>query len=339
MSGVVRWLAAAMAVAATMAFLSPPVDAEPVAASGYRVAVVKKPGANFAGLAQDGDALLVTDLAAGRFYRISGQGAFEAFGPILPHGVDVIGDPTGPYHVFRHGSGYLVAQGWTPNGAEETPYDHAILEIDAEQVTRILRSDFLNPYAAAIDGDTLYVVDAARNSVERLSLDGRTKSTLLSFARLEQPQSAMQQLSPTEFGSEGTYAFDAVPTGIAVTGDRLHISLFGGFPFLEGSGVIVSLDKAAPSPRPRIDVRDLNCPVDVDFDADGRMLVLEHGLYRQEGGFVAGSGRLLGVDVASGKRDVLVDGLTRPVALVVTGPKRIVISALDGTLTYLERGN
>ena len=338
MIGGAKWVTIATAVAAAV-LASLPAAAEPVAASGYRVEVVKRPGANFAGIAKDGDALLVTDLAAGRLYRVSAQGAFEAFGPILPHGVDVIGDPSGPYHVFQHGSGYLVAQGWTPNGAEETPYDHAILEIDAEQVTRILRSDFLNPYAAAIDGDTLYVVDAARNSVERLSLDGRTKSTLLSFARLEQPQSAMQQLSPTEFGSEGTYAFDAVPTGIAVTGDRLHISLFGGFPFLEGSGVIVSLDKAAPSPRPRIDVRDLNCPVDVDFDADGRMLVLEHGLYRQEGGFVAGSGRLLGVDVASGKRDVLVDGLTRPVALVVTGPKRIVISALDGTLTYLERGN
>ena len=53
-----------------------------------------------------------------------------AFGPTLPHGLDVIGDPTGPYRVVRAGDGYVVAQGWTPVDADEGPLDHALLEID-----------------------------------------------------------------------------------------------------------------------------------------------------------------------------------------------------------------
>ncbi|TIS88060.1 ScyD/ScyE family protein [Mesorhizobium sp.] len=312
-------------------------SAEPKAAPGYEVEIVRKPGAIFAGLARDGDALLVTDLADGRLYRRSPDGRFTAFGPVLPHGTDVMGDPTGPYRVERHGSGYLVAQGWTPADHDEDSNDHAMLEVDEGAVTRVVSNDFWNPYDFALSGDTLYVVDAARNSVERLLADGSGRTQLFAFARLSTSGQALTALSPTEFGDGQKYEFDAVPTGLAVHGSRLYVSLFGGFPFVAGSGRIVSLPQAGQTSSARIEAVGLNAPVDVVFDAKGEMLVLEHGTFDQSDGWASGSGRLLGLDLVSGKRQVLLDGLTRPVDVLPFDNGAIVVSQLDGKLVFLKQ--
>ncbi|TGQ46918.1 ScyD/ScyE family protein [Mesorhizobium sp. M00.F.Ca.ET.216.01.1.1] len=312
-------------------------SAEPKAASGYEVEIVRKPGAIFAGLVRDGDALLVTDLADGRLYRRSPDGRFTAFGPVLPHGTDVMGDPTGPYRVERHGNGYLVAQGWTPADHDEDSNDHAMLEVDEGAVTRVVSNDFWNPYDFALSGDTLYVVDAARNSVERLLADGSDRTQLFAFARLSTSGQALTALSPTEFGDKQKYDFDAVPTGIAVHGGRLYVSLFGGFPFVAGSGRIVSLPQAGQTSSARIEAVGLNAPVDVVFDTKGGMLVLEHGTFDQSDGWASGSGRLLGLDLVSGKRQVLLDGLTRPVDVLPFDNVAIVVSQLDGKLVFLKQ--
>ena len=311
--------------------------AEPKAAPGYSVETVQKPGAIFAGLARDGDTLLVTDLADGRLYRRTRDGRFIAFGPVLPHGADVMGDPTGPYRVERHGNGYLVAQGWTPADNKEDSYDHAMLEVDERAVTRVVSNDFWNPYDFASSGDTLYVIDAARNSVERLPSDGSGRTQLFAFARLSISGQALTALSPTEFGDKQKYEFDAVPTGIAVHDGRLYVSLFGGFPFVAGSGRIVSLPQAGQASSARIEAVGLNAPVDVVFDARGEMLILEHGTFDQSNGWGAGSGRLLEVGLVSGKRQVLLDGLTRPVDVLPLDDGVVVISQLDGKLVFLKQ--
>jgi hypothetical protein len=311
--------------------------ADPKPASGYSVEIVRKPGAVFAGLARDGNALLVTDLSDGRLYRRGADGQFLAFGPTLPHGVDVIGDPTGPYQIARYGSNYLVTEGWTPKGHDESPYDHALLEVDDKRVVKVIHNNFLNPFDFVISADTLYVVDAAQNSIERLNADGSGgKTTFFSFARLSQPESALKHLSPTEFSGKGNYELDAVPTGIIAHGSRLYVSLFGGFPFVAGSGRVVSLSTAVDSPSIRIEATDLNSPVDVAFDVNGRMLVLEHGTYNEAGGFLSGSGRLLSIDTISGERQVILDGLTRPAAVIVFDEREIIVSELSGALVFLK---
>jgi sugar lactone lactonase YvrE len=312
------------------------IAADPAAAPEYALEVVRKPGAIFAGLARDGDALLVTNLADGRLYRRSSDGAFSAFGPLLPHGLDVIGDPTGPYRVARHGSSYIVAQGWTPAGAAEGPYDHALLAID-EAAVRVLSGDFWNPYDFVATADGFYVIDAARNTVERLSADGRVRETLFTFARLTASGAALQTLSPTEFADQQSHEFDAVPTGIAAHGGRLHVSLFGGFPFLASSGRIVSLPEAGAATTARIEAADLNAPVDVVFDDEGGMLVLEHGLFEPSGIWVAGSGRLLAIAPSTGARRVLLDDLTRPVSVLVWDERTLIVSDLGGNLSILTR--
>jgi hypothetical protein len=312
-------------------------SAEPKAAPGYEVEIARKPGAIFAGLARDGDSLLVTDLADGRLYRRTPNGRFTAFGPVLPHGTDLMGDPTGPFRVERHGGGYLVAQGWTPADHAEGPNDHAMLEVDEGAVTRVVSNDFWNPYDFALSGDTLYVVDAARNSVERLLADGSGRTQLFAFARLSTSGKALTALSPTEFGDKQKYEFDAVPTGVAAHGGRLYVSLFGGFPFVAGSGRIVSLPQAGQASNAHIEAVGINAPVDVVFDAKGEMLVLEHGTFDQSGGWASGSGTLLELDLVSGKRLVLLDGLTRPVDVLPLDNGSIVVSQLDGKLVFLKQ--
>ena len=97
--------------------------------------------------------------------RRASDGKFIAFGPTLPHGLDVFGDPIGPYKVVPYGSNYLVAQGTTPTDKDPNPADHAILELDEARVLKVVQSDFWNPFDFVLEGTTLYVVDAARNDI------------------------------------------------------------------------------------------------------------------------------------------------------------------------------
>jgi hypothetical protein len=323
-------------IAVTLLSIAAPAAADPTAAPGYALEIVRQPGAAFAGLARDGESLLVTDLATGRVYRRGADGRLTAFGPELPHGPDVMGDPTGPYRVVRQNSAYIVAQGWTPADATEGRYDHALLEIDEAGGIKVLSADFWNPYDFVASADGLYVVDAARNSIERLSADGGARQTLFTFARLTASGSTLKALSPTEF-AEQSYAFDAVPTGIAARDGRLYVSLFGGFPFLAGSGRVVSLPEAGVAESARVEAVDLNAPVDVVFDAGGDMLVLEHGLFDPSGGWTADSGRLLRITPSTGTREIILDGLTRPVAVLIWDERQLVVSELGGSLYFLTR--
>ncbi len=311
--------------------------AGPIAADGYTLEIVRKPGAIFDGLARDGDALLVTDLAEGRLYRYMPDGTFTALGPAFPHGVDVMGDPTGPYKAVRYGPRYLVAVGWTPANRDEGPKDHALLALDEKGRVQIVSSDFWNPYDFVVEGDVCFVVDAARNSVERLHADGGSKATVFTFARLRQEEGVLKPLSPTEFSKKQVYEFDAVPTGIAARNGRLYVSLFAGFPYLAGAGRVVSLPSVGEAAAAQIEAVNLNAPLDVAFDADGSMLVLEHGTFDASGAWIKGSGRLLRIDHASGTRQVILGGLTRPAAILVFDARQIVVSQLDGSLIFLKR--
>jgi hypothetical protein len=323
-------------IAAALLSVAAPVAADPTAAPGYALEIVRQPGAAFAGLGRDGESLLVTDLAAGRLYRRGADGRLTAFGPVLPHGLDVIGDPTGPYRVARQGAAYFVAQGWTPANTAEGRYDHALLEVDEAAVARVVSSDFWNPYDFIASPDGFYVIDAARNSVEQLSADGAVRRTLFTFARLTASGSTLKSLSPTEFGGQENYAFDAVPTGIAAHCDRLYVSLFGGFPFVAGSGRVVSLPDVGAAPSARVEAGDLNAPVDVTFDASGDMLVLEHGTFDPAGAWMPGSGRLLRI-ASAGPRQSILTGLTRPVSVLAWDDRHLVVSELGGSLCFLTR--
>ncbi|OHV79676.1 ScyD/ScyE family protein [Ensifer sp. LCM 4579] len=311
-------------------------SAGPSAAAGHRLETVHLPGAAFGGLGRDGDALLVTDLASGRLLRRNAEGGFVAFGPVFPHGLDVIGDPTGPYRVLRHRDGFLVAQGWTPVNSSEGSLDHSLVFLDSAGKTRVISNEFWNPFDLVAAESGFYVVDAARNSVDHVGFDS-AKREVVTFRRLAQRANTMQSLSPTEFRAGGEYEVDAVPTGIALRDGRLYVALFGGFPFMPGAGRVVSLPRSGGSPELRIEADGLNAPVAIAFDGAGGMLVLEHGSYDQKEGFQQGSGRLLMLDRKTGERSAVIEGLTRPVSMLIWDEGEIVISDLSGNLHFLHR--
>lgn len=326
----------ALIIVTGLLFLAVGASAEPTVAPGYALETFNMPGAAFAGLSRDAGGLLVSDLASGRLYRRGADGKLVAFGPVFPHGPDVMGDPTGPYHVVRAGDVLVVAQGATPVNSDEGPFDHALVALDAAGQARVISNDFWNPFDFIVAGGTYYVIDSARNSVERVQADGR-KSTLLTFRRMREATTALHSLSPTEFTQGNSYEVDAVPTGIALHDQRLHIALFGGFPFLAGAGKIVSIPEVGDASEPRLDVEGLNAPVSIAFDNDGDMLVLEHGTYNQKEGFLKGSGRLLKLNKITHDREIILDGLTRPVSVLVWDERRLVVSELGGNLYFLTR--
>ncbi|MFA1675478.1 ScyD/ScyE family protein [Rhizobium mongolense] len=326
----------ALIIVSSLLFLVAGAGAEPTVAPGYTLETFNTPGAAFAGVSRDGGGLLVSDLASGRLYRRGTDGKLVAFGPVFPHGLDVIGDPTGPYRVVRVGDVLVVAQGWTPVNSDEGPLDHALVAIDAAGRARVISSDFWNPFDFIVAGGTYYVIDSARNSVERVQADGR-KSTLMAFRRMGEAAAALRSLSPTEFAEGNSYEVDAVPTGIALRDGRLYIALFGGFPFLAGAGKIVSIPAAGDASKPQLDVKGLNAPVGIAFDNYGEMLVLEHGTYNQKEGFRKGSGRLLKLNKLTPDRKIILDGLTRPVSVLVWDERRLVVSDLGGNLHLLTR--
>lgn len=288
------------------------------------------------GLEEEPGALLITDLAEGRLYRRQdATGQWAPFGPELPHGTDVIGDPAGPYRVANYRGGYLVAQGWTPVDAVEDPRDHALLMFDATGETRILDDDFWNPFAFVTADETIYVVDAARNTVESLGMDGDRRN-VVAFPRIEHSGAAMRHLSPTEFAAGEAYEVDAVPTGIAARDGRLYVSLFGGFPYLAGGGAVVSIDPELNGSERRVEVDGLDAPVGVAFLPTGELLVLEHGAYNQASGFIPGTGRLLWVG-SHGERHTLIDELTRPTSVLVRKNGEIIVTGLDGKLLFLTK--
>jgi hypothetical protein len=321
---------------AGFALLSAAATAEPKAHRGYKIDTFSMSGAIFAGLSRDGDGLLVTDLASGKLYRRQSDGKLTAFGPIFPHGRDVIGDPTGPYRVHRVDGAYVVAQGWTPVDSKEGPYDHALIAVDNDEA-RVISNEFWNPFDFIVSGNTYYVVDAARNSVERLEVEGGDRETFYAFSRIDQSGTALQRLSPTEFPEKSTYEVDAVPTGIALHERRIYVSLFGGFPFTAGAGKVVSVPEGDNMPALRVEFEGLNAPVDIAFDADGRVLVLEHGVYEQAIGFKPGTGRLLSFDVATDQPEVVLEGLSRPVSVLVWDERQLVVSEMGGNLHFLTR--
>ncbi|MGQ0484828.1 MAG: hypothetical protein ACT4SY_05680 [Hyphomicrobiales bacterium] len=75
----------------------------------------------------------------------------------------------------------------------------------------------------------------------------------------------------------------------------------------------------------------------IAFDSNGHVLVLEHGPLDQAAGFKTDSGRLLDIDGATGGRQIVLDGLTRPASVLVWDEDKLVISELAGSLHFPNR--
>jgi hypothetical protein len=321
--------------------------ADPIPAAGWKLEELSLGLKQPSGLAW-ANGLIVTDLVTGRVVRVEKNGALTDLTKPLPVGIDVMGQPTGPYKVkvVQHPmwvKSILVSQGWPDANASPAPTDHAIISfMNSEEAPGIISSDFWNPYdfelvfAPVLHGLDIFVVDAGKNALVRI--EGGAAKVIYEFPRLKREPSEMSALSPTEFadGAE-PYEVDAVPTGLAISDGRAWVALFGGFPFVPKGGAVVSLALEGDGPTPRMEVGGLDSPIDVEFTSDGDMLILEMGAFDMASGFVAGTGRLSVADLGTGKPQPLLDGLDRPVTVLAAPNGEIYVSALSGHVYRLKR--
>jgi hypothetical protein len=88
------------------------------------------------------------------------------------------------------------------------------------------------PYGAVADDDYLYVVDGGYNLVHKVKTATGEFETLVAFPNTPNPL----------FGIIGPRTIENVPTSIQWDGDRLLVSILGGFPFPAGQSQIRVVD-------------------------------------------------------------------------------------------------
>jgi hypothetical protein len=286
------------------------------------------------GLAEHDGVLLFTDLGTGEIIQFDVRSNAVSLAT-FPTGIDVMGSPTGPYKLAVDDDRILVTQGWQDVNRDEGPQDHALLSIEPDGTVRLVSNAFWNPYDLERSGTDWYVADGGKNALLRWSPGSAAPIEYFVFPRIRHEANGLQGLSPTEFKAGESYEVDAVPTGVAVGPGVVYVALFGGFPFPDGGGEVVSIPIDESDQQARIEVRGLNAPVDVALDHDGRLLVLEYGRFEIGGSYVGGSGRLLRVDLSTGQRTVLLDGLTTPATVLALSIGGYVVTQMGGPVLRL----
>lgn len=245
-------------------------------------------------LAEAGD-----DATGGRITRVGPDGAHTVLAAGLPHSVNAGVEDVGTADVaFRRGELYAV------EAEAEGELASSLYRLDAGGPTKV--ADLLaferranpdgagvesNPFALRyeIDEDRFYATDGAGNDLLRIAPDGAVEAV-------------------------AAWRDDPVPTGFTRGTDRaLYVALFGKFPHDPGGGRV---DRVGTDGAVTTVVDHLTMPVGVAFGGDV-LYVLEFaaGLDLQPRlQFRPSSGRLL--RVAGGRREVVVDQLRYPTALV-----------------------
>jgi hypothetical protein len=315
----VRPLARAGAIAAALvgALAAAPIVAvlaqsAPEAAAGFVVSELPIHLEVGSGVAERDGRLFFTDIGTGKIIQLD-PGSDATPLATLPIGIDVMGAPTGPYKVAIQGDRLLVTQGWQDVNRSEGPQDHALLSIEPGGDISVISRTFWNPYDLAQVGGDWFVVDSGKNALFLWSARSPVPVEYFVFPRIRHAARALQSLSPTEFEAEQPYEVDAVPTGVAVGNSVVYVALFGGFPFPDGGGRIVSIAMAATDRQARIEVDDLNAPTDIALDR----------------------GRLLRIDPASGERTVLLAGLTKPATVLPLSTGGFVVTQMGGPVLRL----
>ncbi len=170
----------------------------------------------------------------------------------------------------------------------------------------------VNPYALALapDGSALYVSDGASGRVLRVTFDG----TMRRFAELPD----MPPLVGLAFGPD----------------ERLYIAMFSALSHTVGSGAIWVADSSGSL---TVAASRLTMPIDVGFDAAGRLYVLEFSDGMQlDQPYAPGSGRLLRIG-QNDSRTVVLDHLNYPTAMVFSRAGDLYI-AVGGAFTAPGQG-
>ncbi len=173
-----------------------------------------------------------------------------------------------------------------------------------------------NPFAIlALPGEHI-VVDAAGNDLLRVAANGNI-STLAAF-----PQRLVD--APPSLGlPPGTQLpMDAVPTSAALGPDgALYVSQLTGFPFPVGGARIY---RVVPGEEPQVYADGFTNVIDIVFESDGSLLVLElakNSLLSDDP-----IGALIRLKPDTSREMVLSEGLTLPTAVAIGDDHSLYIS-------------
>ncbi|QXD15201.1 ScyD/ScyE family protein [Rhodocaloribacter litoris] len=165
------------------------------------------------------------------------------------------------------------------------------------------------------DGD-LFLVDAGANALFRM--DGATGalSVLATFDPIPNP-------TPV-----GPPMIDPVPTSVVYHEGRLYVSLFTGFPFLDGLAGVYEVSMTGEVTPVQ---EGLTLVTDLAVDpADGSLLALQMARFDLEGGFLPETGSL--VRLSGGTVDTLLSGLMLPSAMYPAPDDNVYLSSLIGVV-------
>jgi len=161
-----------------------------------------------------------------------------------------------------------------------------------------------NPFGIAVNGRTLYIVDASQNQVWEVDGDTGDRRSIIVFGPKANP------LFPTL----GPPVLDVVPDGVRLIGKSLLIPFLTGFPFAPGNAEIRKVRLANGANEPFI--AGLTSAIDVlpvpDQSGQNRFFVLEYSTNQLAGA----PGRLSRYDQPDGSPVVLVNSLSSPTSLV-----------------------
>ena len=163
----------------------------------------------------------------------------------------------------------------------------------------------VNPYDMTFDEAGAPVVsDATGNGVAKENADGTTRF-IHRFDRLPNPD---KETDPIE----------AVPTGILRMGDEYYVTLLGGCPYPDESGMLVAIDE---NRHQRTVLDGLTLPIDVAHGPDGSLWILEFASFTPGGdcfsgdGYQVETGRLSRL-LPDGSLETVLEGLNTPGALL-----------------------
>ena len=158
-----------------------------------------------------------------------------------------------------------------------------------------------NPFGVAVQGQTLYVVDASQNVVRRIDANTGETTTLATIGKVPNP-------TPV-----GPPVIDPVPDSVHVRGNDLVVTTLTGFPFPAGSASVLKIDRTTGAAETLIS--GLTSAIDVaplGGGANDPLVVLEFSTNMLQQ--VPGRLRLV---TPSGASTTIAEGLPTPTSMAV----------------------
>lgn len=164
-----------------------------------------------------------------------------------------------------------------------------------------------NPYAVLALPDGRIVVDAGGNDLHRVAHDGEI-STLAVF-----PQRLVDAPPFLGLPPGAQLPMDAVPTSVALGPDgALYVGELTGYPFPVGGARIY---RVVPGEAPQVYAEGFTNVIDLAFEGDGSLLVLELA----KNGLLSGdqTGALIRLKPDGSRETLVSEGLTSPTAVAI----------------------